>query len=228
MTGERAGASPPQAPQPGLPAPQGWASVVSVTPQWIVIQNANGQQMPVSVGMINLFLIRWPTSPDQISPTALVEVTGMDIGSNRIRTDHADVYEGAARTLVSPTFLMIGGNGAIQRQIDFTFNQDAYGEPFPGLGRPLHGGVMTGPSQLHMVGPLVNRIPLQVAISGNNAITVLPIFGGLSLTSITRGSVGFVRPGDMVYYVTDAFTPKSLRLNQLIVYKRIPLSQFAP
>ena len=44
---------------------------------------------------IRLFVIRWPTSLDRISPSALLEVTGLNRGSNMLVTQHIDVYEGA-------------------------------------------------------------------------------------------------------------------------------------
>src|SRR5262245_857599 len=61
-----------------------WAEVVSVTPKWLVLRDEEGKQYPVSVEAIGLFLCRWPTTLDRISPGAMVEATGVDAQSNRL------------------------------------------------------------------------------------------------------------------------------------------------
>jgi hypothetical protein len=204
-----------------------WAEVLSVTPKWLVLQNQKGEQYPVSFEAVGLFLIRFPTTVDRIAPDALVEATGVDRGSNRIGVDHVDVFEGGARGMVAPGLLYITGSGRSYRPIDFTFNSDAYGDPFPGLGPPIQGGVNTGPAMTHLVGPVLNRFPLILGIEGNNRIVVLPLTpAGFSVSRIVPGSPGLVRPGDLVFFSAVEARPKSLILEQLIVYKRLPADQF--
>jgi hypothetical protein len=48
------------------------------------------------------------------------------------------------------------------------------------------------------------------------------------MTQVTAGSASFVQPGDLAYVLVTGRGPKSLTLSELVVYKRIPLSQFAP
>jgi hypothetical protein len=203
-----------------------WAEVISITPKWLVLQNARGEQYPVAFEAVGMFLVRFPTSVDEIAPDALIEATGIDIGSNRIRVDHVDVFEGGARGMVAPGLVYITGSGRGYRPIDFTFNSDAYGDPFPGLGPPIQGGVNTGPAMTHLVGPVLRRLPLVLGIEGNNTITVLPISpAGFTMSRIVPGNPGLVRVGDLVYFAAVEARPKSLILEQLVVYKRAPASQ---
>jgi hypothetical protein len=205
-----------------------WAEVVSVAPpRWIVLQNARGQQFPVAIDAVGMFLTRWPTTLDRVTPNALVEANGVDAESNRVITDQLDVYEGGAQGLVTPALQFVSGSGRVSRPIDFTFNADVYGELIPGLAPPIHGGVAMGPSRLHVVGPLINRVPPIILTEGNNRITVLPPPAGLRLTQITIGTISDVRPGDLVFFVAQSARPKSLILEQMIVYKRMPIDQFA-
>ncbi len=205
-----------------------WAMVVTVTPQWLVLQNEQGQQFPVSTSRVRLFVIRWPTSLDRISPSALLEVTGMNRGSNMLVTQHIDVYEGAARGMVVPGVLLISASGVVSRPIDFLINPEVYGAPFPGYEAPIHSGVGSGPQLTHVVGPLASRLPLQIAIGGNNFMTVMPTPGGVHMSQVTTGSIGLVKPGDIAYLaVTQALTD-SLTLDQLVVYKQMFLDQFTP
>jgi hypothetical protein len=203
-----------------------WAEVVSVTPKWLVLRDEQGKQYPVAVEAIGLFVTRWPTTLDRIAPTALVEATGVDVQSNRMLTDHLDVYEGAARNLVVPGLVMISGSGRGWRPIDFTFNADVYGDPFPGLGSPIQGGVNTTPARMHIVGPLVSKNPVMIGWEGNNALGIVGGPAGVSLSQITPGSIRDVRPGDLVYFAAVDARPKSLVLEQLVVYKAMPIDQF--
>lgn len=216
----------PQQNAPRTDVYERWAEVVSVTPKWLVLRDEEGKEYPVSVDAIGLFICRWPTTLDRIGTGALVEATGVDAQSNRLMTDHIDVYEGSARTLVRPGLLMVYGNGRGWRPIDFTFNADVYGDPFPGLGAPIQGGVNTGPQRMHIVGPLVSKAPVMVAWEGNNAMLVVGGPAGVSLSQITPGSINYVRPGDLAYFAAQDARPKSLVLEQLVIYKAMPLDQF--
>jgi hypothetical protein len=87
---------------------------------------------------------------------------------------------------------------------------------------------MNMPRRLHVVGPIVDLNPLRLGIGGGIAVTVVPTLGNFFMTSVTPGSTSFVRKGDLVYFVPIEPTPKSLTLNQLVVYKKVSLSQFVP
>jgi hypothetical protein len=213
-----------QAARPGVY--ERWAEVITATREWLVLQDEEGKQYPVSLNAIGLFVTRWPTTLDRISPDALVEATGVDADSNRILTDHLDVFEGAARNMVVPGLVLITGSGRAYRPIDFTFNADAYGDPFPGLGPPIQGGVNTNPARMHIVGPLVRKAPVMIGWEGNNAMTVLAPPQGVSMSQITPGSAADIRPGDLVYFAAVDARPKSLVLEQLVVYKSMPIDQF--
>lgn len=208
------------------PIEEGWAQVITITDEWIILENDRGQQYPVAIDSVSLLIVRWPTTFDRISPTALVEVTGVDLGSNTVQTDHIDVYEGAARSLVTPTFFSTNGNGIAMTPFDFTFNASAYGAPFPGLDMPIQGGAMMGPPQIHAVGTLAGLAPLRVATPANIVVSVLPSPGGMSISQVTAGTPGVIRPGDLVYFAVSAITPKTLVLARLIVLKAQPMDQF--
>src|SRR5438874_1362942 len=44
-----------------------WAEVVTVTAKWMVLMNQQGQQFPVAINNIGLFVIRWPTTLDKVA-----------------------------------------------------------------------------------------------------------------------------------------------------------------
>lgn len=206
-----------------------WGQVVTVTKDWVVLQNAQGQQYPVSLRAINLFICRWPTTLDRIGLDALIEARGNDLGTVVLGTDHIDVFQGSALSLVSPALLYLKGSGLAYRPIDYTFDKQVYGEPFPGLTEPIQGGVNVGPAMIHVVGPLFSRVPLRIQVNdGANVITVVAPPQGINMTQVTLGSPAFVRPGDQVYFAAVEARPKSLILDQLVVYKAMPIDQFAP
>jgi hypothetical protein len=203
-----------------------WAQVLSVSKDWIVLQNAEGQQLPVNANAIRLFVIRWPTTVDRIRDDALLEITGLDLGSYRVQVDHVDVYEGAARNLVAPGMLRVNAGWA-ERPIDFTFDAPVYGEPFPGIAPPPFRGFAAGPLQINVVGALTSRNPLTIGGPGINNLLIVPAGpGGYTMNQITPGSIDFVRPGDLAYFWPVEARLKSLILDQLVIYKRIPLDQF--
>jgi hypothetical protein len=207
---------------PQFPPAGDWAEVVTVTAKWIVLQNEKGQQFPVAIDSIAEFVIRWPIHPGQITPGAIVETTGIDLGSNQIRTDHVDVFEGNARRLVQPTYQQIIGFGRTPTSFDYQ-NQNLYG-----VRIALLPGEDQIPNRLHVAGPVAGLDPLQIAFGGNNAVAVLPSAVGLFFSQVTPGTFSFLRPGDLVYVIPSDVTARSLILNQMVAYKSIPLSQFVP
>lgn len=207
---------------PQFPPSGDWVEVVTVTPKWLVLQNQSGQQFPVSFDAVQQFVIRWPIAPERITAGALVETMGVDLGSNRIQTDHVDVFEGSARSMTRPTLQRVIGYNRRPTQFD-VINQNIYG-----VYVPLLPGENQIPDRLHVAGPIAGYNPLSVAIAGNNAVSILPSGGGLFFSQVTAGSASLLRQGDLVYVVPSDMTPRSLILSQMVAYKTIPLSQFVP
>jgi hypothetical protein len=167
--------------------------------------------------------MRWPTSVERLSPRSLVEVTGMDLGSYRVQTDHLDVYEGSTARLVTPAVFRITGFGRVATPMSYQYDFGVYGEPFPGVGPTImFPGEGSIPPRMHAVGQVVDKLPLRLAVPGNSVVTVLPSNAGLSMTQVTPGSYSLVRPGDMAYFVPVTANVKSLGLSQLIIYKGVP------
>jgi len=208
--------SPPQFEPEGM-----WARVVSVTPKWIVLQNDTGQQFPVSVTAINGFFLRWPTNPALFAPDAWAEVTGLDATSGRVIASHVDVYEGAARRLVTPVSRRLIGYNRVMLPIS-PYRISTYGQ------LSLLPGEELIPPRRHVVGPILNRDPLVIATSGNDAVTVFPGNNGLTLTRVTLGSASLIQVGDLVWTVPADANPKTLALDRLVVYKSVPYDQFVP
>lgn len=207
---------------PRFPPAGDWAEVVTVTSKWLVLQNEKGQQFPVSLDAIDEFVIRWPIDPARITPSAIVEVIGLDLGSNQIRTDHVDVFEGAARAMVRPMYQQIIGFDRRPTAFDI-MNQQTYGVTIP-----LLPGEDQIPNRLHVAGLPIGLDPLRIAIGGNNAVSVFPSAVGLYYSQVTMGTFSYLRPGDLVYVAPSDVSAKTLVLSQMVGYKTIPLSQFVP
>lgn len=223
---------------PGLPPapPEGaWGEVINATDRWIVLQNHAGQQFPIAVDDIQEFLIRWPSRVDLISNEALVEAIGFSPGSNVIRTNHVDYFEGADRNLVAPTYAEVLPNNMAVTTIDPGFNRfmnawDYGGQNLLyGWAYPIPPGITGNPARLHVVGGLVMAQPMRLAIPGNNIATVLPEdAGGVTVTQITRGDSRYIRKGDYAFLMPIEARLRGLRVAQLVVYKSMPLRQFNP
>jgi hypothetical protein len=151
-----------------------------------------------------------------------VEITGLDLGTNRVGADHADVYRGSARTLVTPTIQHLIGFNRVVTRFDLE-RQNLFGINLQYLLSPQE---MAIPRRLHVVAPPVNLDPLMLAIGGNNSVTVVPA-AGMTMTDVTAGVLRFVRPGDMAYAVSlpAQSTPRSMALSLLVVYKDVPVDQ---
>jgi len=207
---------------PRFPPVGDWAEVVTVTSKWIVLQNEKGQQFPVAIDAIAEFVIRWPIDPTRITNNMIVETTGLDLGTNQIRTDHVDVFDGAARAMVRPTYQQIVGFDRRPTAFD-VMNQNTYG-----IQIALLPGEDQIPDRLHLAGTPVGLNPLRIAIGGNNAVSVFPSAVGLFFSQVTPGNFNHLREGDLVYVIPSDVTAKTLVLSQMVGYKTIPLSQFVP
>jgi hypothetical protein len=203
---------------PELPPQGAWGEVINVTPRWLVIQNYSGQQFPISVDDIGEFLIRWPSSIANLGPRSVVEAIGISLGSNLVEAAHIDVFEGADRSLIQPTY-DTGFDGTMLNWVFATQNNLLNGWAYP-LSTGMPG---TTTERLHVVGTVIERSPLRLSIPGNNIATVVPAGNvQLTVTQVTRGTVNAARKGDFAFIVPMSITPKGLVVSQLVLYKSIP------
>lgn len=214
--------------------PQGaWGEVIMANARWVVVQNHQGQQFPIAADAIGQFLIRWPTTFADLGPESVIEAIGQDIGSNTLQTEHVDVFEGADRSLVAPTYTSLLANNRAVTTLDPTFNRfmNAFDigsqNLLYGWAYPTAPGMLGIPARLHIVGTTIGINPLRVNLPGNNFATVLPANqGGLTITQVTRGNPSFAEKGDLVFLMPTELTPRSVVLSQLVLYKKIPFRQF--
>jgi len=224
---------------PQLPPQGAWGEVINVTARWIVVQNHSGQQFPIAIDDIQEFLIRWPTSMNDLNGQSLVEAVGQDAGSNVVRVNHVDVFNGSNRTLVAPTCNSILPNNMVVTTLDPGFNR--YMNPWDYAGQnmlygwayPVPANMSGIPSRLHVVGNAVGRDPqsqmIRIGLPGNNLATIVPDdTGQMTMTEVTRGSLNDARKGDFAFMLPLQITPRGLLLSQLVLYKQIPLAQFNP
>ncbi len=108
---------------PQLPPQGAWGEIINATTRWIVIQNHSGQQYPISIEDIGEFLVRWPSSVDDLTANSWIEAVGPDLGSNILQTSHIDVFEGSDRTLVAPTYNRLLPNNSVVTTLDPGFNR---------------------------------------------------------------------------------------------------------
>jgi hypothetical protein len=220
---------------PQLPPEGAWGEVINVTPRWIVIQNHSGQQFPIAVEDIEEFLTRWTGNFEWLTTDSVVEAIGRDIGSNILRTNHVDVFEGEDRSLVAPTSTSILPNNMVVTTVDPGFSRfmnmyDYMGQNLLyGWAFPVNPGILGIPARLHVVGTVLQRDPLRISIPGNNIATILPDDSGrMTISQVTRGSVDHVRKGDYAFLMPRQITERGLRLTQFVLYKQIPFRQFDP
>ena len=225
----------PVAPLPQLPPKGAWGTVIMANNKWIVIQNRQGQQFPIAMQGVAQFLIRWPTTPNALTPRSVVEAIGKDVGSNTLVTDHVDVYEGAAQSLVTPTLRSLLDNTnrpvtTIDPSYSRSINAFDIAEQYTmyGWAFPVAPGDQGIPARLYAVGTVANVNPLRLHVPGNNIVAVLPASADFSMWQVTRGSSSMAKKGDIAFMMPMQVTPKSLVLSQLVIVKKIPLSQFVP
>jgi len=219
---------------PPIPPKGAWGEVIMANSKWMVVQNHQGQQFPVANDAVGQFLIRWPTSLDQLTPATVVEAIGQDVGNNTMRTDHVDVFEGADRALVQPTFASLLPNGRPVTTIDPGFNRFMNGFDIGaqnllyGWAYPVGPGGVNGiPGQLHVVGNAVSVNPLlRISVLGTNSAFVMPDENGLSVTQMTRGDSSFAEKGDLIYLMPTELSPRSVVLSQVVLYKKVSLRRF--
>ena len=210
-----------------------WAEVIMANAKWIVVQNQAGQQFPISTNSVNQFLIRWPYSVEQLGHESVVEALGQEFGSNVLRTDHVDVFEGADRNLVNPIYASLLPNNRPVTTLDPGFNR--YMNAFDigaqnllyGWAYPISPGELGIPTRLHVVGNAMAINPLRLLLPGNNFATILPdMAGNMAVFQMTRGNSSFAEKGDLVYLLPTELTTRTVVVSQLVLYKKIPLRQF--
>jgi hypothetical protein len=211
--------------RPWIPPRGEWLQVLTATDRWLVLQNERGQQFPVAYDSIGQFLIRWPSSLERIAPDDLIEVTGIDLGTNRVATDQVDIYKGPARQLVTPAVLQLLGFNRVMTLFDWE-RQRTFGINLQYILTPEE---QLMPVRLHVVAPAANVQPLQLMIGGNNVVTVVPGLNGTAVTEVTPGDPQFVQPGDMAYVIPlpGQSTPRSLAVGRLVLYKGVGINAFA-
>jgi hypothetical protein len=220
---------------PQLPPQGAWGEVINATSRWIVIQNHSGQQYPIAADDVGEFLVRWPSSVANMTPASVVEAVGRDLGSNVVEVTHVDVFEGGDRSLVVPTYNTLLPNNSVVTTVDPGFNRlmnawDYGGQnQLYGWAYPTGVGGNAAAIRLHVVGNVLSRIPLRVALPGNNAGTVIAGENvEFTVSQVTRGSMDYVRKGDYAFMMPREINAKGLVLSQLVLYKAIPLRQFNP
>src|SRR5262249_36259316 len=83
------------------------------------------------------------------------------------------------------------------------------------------------PIRLHVVGTVVERIPLRLSILGNNLATVVAGENvQFTVSQVTRGSLDYARKGDYAFLMPRQLNPKGLVLSQFVLYKSIRFRQF--
>lgn len=203
---------------PQLPPQGAWGEVINVTSRWIVVQNHSGQQFPVAVDDVQEFLIRWPTSINDLHGQSLVEAVGQDAGSNVVRTNHIDVFNGANRSLVAPTYNSILPSNMVVTTLDPGFNRfmnpwDYAGQNMLyGWAYPVPANMSGIPSRLHVVGNVLDRSPqgpmVRIGLPGNNMATVVPDdTGQMTMTEVTRGTTTLTRKGDFAFMMPIQIAP---------------------
>ncbi len=230
------GLVPPVPSLPQVPPRGAWGEVIMANSKWLVVQNHSGQQFPVLLdnAHVNQFLVRWPTDPSNLTPASLIEAIGPNLGSNTLQTDHVDVFEGADQLLVTPTYRSVLPNNMAATTIDPSFSsmmntyQTAVQMMYFGWAFPVSPNLLGTPGALHVVGNVVQVSPaFQLGIPGNNIATIVPgASGSISMTQVTQGSSSFLEKGDLVFLVPINLDQKSLILQQLVLYKKIPRNRF--
>jgi hypothetical protein len=216
------------------PPPQGaWGEVIMANAKWLIVQNHLGQQFPIAMDAVSQFLIRWPTALNELRAESVIEAIGPEMGSNTLQTDHVDVFEGADRTLVTPTFSSLLANNRMVTTIDPGFNRFMNGFDIGaqnllyGWAYPVAAGQLGIPARLHVVGNVISANPLRASVLGTNFATILPAEPGvMAITQVTRGDSSFADKGDLVFLMPTELTPRSVVLSQLVLYKRMSLRQF--
>jgi hypothetical protein len=221
------------------PPPQGsLGKVIFANAKWLVVQDEQGRQFPVASDAIQQFLIRWPATAADLSPSILVEAIGPEQAAMVIRTNHIDLFAGSDQTLVQPGYASVLPIQRPVTAIDPTFQRNMNGFDVAAQNTlyswvyPVSTGDNGIPGQMHAVGNAIMLNPLRLGVPGNNFVTVFPADpSGIAITQVTRGSPSFAKKGDVAFLTPvqgRSMGEKSLNLSQLVLYKQIRRDQYAP
>jgi hypothetical protein len=222
------------------PPPQGaFYEVIFANAKWMVVQNQQGQQFPVAADYISPpLLIRWPASVGDLSPLVRVEAIGPEVVGMTIQTNHIDLFVGSDQSLVNPGYVSVLPINRPVTAIDPTYQRNMNGFDISAQNTlysfvfPVNTGDNGIPGQMHVVGDAASLNPLRVAVPGNNFVTVLPPMPGvMTISQVTRGSVAFAAKGDFAFLTPvqgNPVTDKSLRLSQVVLYKKMRRDQYVP
>ncbi|MFO0959638.1 MAG: hypothetical protein U0800_19755 [Isosphaeraceae bacterium] len=199
-----------------------WAEVVSVSDRWLIVEDESGKQYPVALAPNNLdlFLIRWPITLDRLGPDCLIEASGINGENSVVLAPHADVYRGANQGMVNPTFQPV-------------FEPRVFMDPYNIMMMNIFGPVymlpapdQVRPRQMHVVGPWMQNNGLTPVIQqqGNAAYFI----SADSMTEVTPGNPLLIRPGDLAFCLIDNWNGRTLRLQELVIYKSMPTDMFVP
>ena len=163
--------------------------MIASTQRWLVVQNQEGQQFPIATDRIRQFLVRWPASVNDLSPSSMVEATGF-YSDGALMVDHIDVYEADAQNLVTPTMQTLSGSGSAPMTFD-SFTQGNFGI----INYVEVGGAAMNPGVLHVVGRSAGINPLLLTAGATpNTLGVVPGPGGMSVTQVTLGTYSYPPP----------------------------------
>ncbi len=211
---------------PQKPTPPGfWCQVIMANSKWVVLQDEEGRQYPLSSQAIGQFLVRWPSNLASIGAQSMLEVSGNDLNPNAMSTDHIDIFESDAYSLVSTPFVMSNyGFTPFVNPASFAVQNVLSGLNM--ITNPVVIGELTLPSVRTVVGRAESVSPLRISIGSNNSVLIQPMNdAGISMTRVTLGNTGIAAPGDVVFISATAMNTKSLAATQVVLYKRISYAQ---
>jgi len=222
------------------PPPEGaLGEVIFANSQWMVVQNKDGQQFPVAASSIEKFLIRWPANLSDLSPAVVVEAFGPELASMTVQTDHIDLFVGSDQALVQPGYSSVLPINRAVTAIDQTYQRYMNGFEIDKQNTlyswvfPVSTGDTGIPSNMHVVGNSVQVDPVRLSVIGNNIVTIVPPpgLGSYSISRVTLGSTSFARKGDFAFLTPirgNAVGEKSLRLAEVVLYKKIRRDRYVP
>lgn len=202
-------------------APAGfWTRALTVTPEWLVVENEEGQQFPIAIAAVKSYLVRLAITPNEIPPGSVAIFNALVGPTGELFTDQIDLPEGVLRAGLVPQSLTIGANGlSYEEMILFNTITERI------FGRGLAIAQFAGPTYRHTVGPVVNANPIRIEIPVGQFATVLPASPNFRVYRVRQdvGAFASVAPGDWVYIVpapNNPLAPESLVPAKMIVYKQ--------
>jgi hypothetical protein len=155
-----------------------------------------------------------------------------------MQTNHIDLFAGSDKVLVNPGYTSVLPINRPVTAIDPTYQRYMNGFDIAAQNTlyswvyPTYPGDNGIPGQMHVVGNPTNRAPLQLAVPGNNLVTVVPPTPGvMTVSQVTMGNLVFAKKGDAAFLTPvpgNGVTSRSLRIAQVVLYKNIRRTEFVP